>query len=190
MPGLGFVFSAFDRAITLRVSVGIMVGLLVCSGVAAAQTPPEDLSGRLKHGSKVAVTDGQGREFKGRIIEVSPESVTLATRRERAEVRYSEIVKIDKVDDLKNGAIIGALVGAGLFAADALYSREEGITLNAAGYAVFGALYSGLGAGAGAILDALIGGDRSLYTRGGAPRVSVGPTLGRDRAGALMIISW
>ena len=93
-------------------------------------------------------------------------------------MRYADIVKLDRVDDLKNGSMIGLIVGAGLFVADAWYSHESGIELNAAGYAVFGALYCGLGAGAGAGIDALIGGNKNIYQRGGPTRVSLTPLVG------------
>ena len=82
---------------------------------------------------------------------------------DRVGVKYSDIVVIEEVDDLKNSAVVGLIVGAALFVADVWASSHDGITLNTAGYSVFGALYAGLGAGAGAGIDALIGGNRPIY---------------------------
>ena len=91
---------------------------------------------------------------------------------------------------LRNGALVGLVVGSGLFVADVLVSRADGLYLTGAGYVVFGAIYGGLGLAAGAGLDALIGGDRRIYIRGTTARISVAPTLRPDRAGALIGISW
>jgi hypothetical protein len=105
-------------------------------------------------------------------------------------VPFSEIVAIDEIDHLKNGALVGLIVGAGLFVADVLVSRADGLELNGAGYAVFGTIYGGVGLAAGAGIDALIGGNRRIYVRGTTGRISVSPTLRPDRAGALIGISW
>jgi hypothetical protein len=50
-----------------------------------------------------------------------------------------------------------------------LVSRADGIELNGAGYAVFGTIYGGLGLGAGAGIDALIGGPPHLPSREHCP---------------------
>ena len=39
MRAIGFLFPVFAKAFTLRVSAGLIGGLLVCSGAASAQTP-------------------------------------------------------------------------------------------------------------------------------------------------------
>lgn len=184
------VLMVIARAVELRLTGVLAVSLFICSGTASAQTVAEDLSSRLTNGSNVAVTDAQGREFKGRIVDITPEALTVATRREQTQVRYSEVVKIDRVDGLRNGALIGAAIGAGLFIADAVYSHENGISLNAPGYVVFAALYSGLGAGAGAGIDALIGGNRNIYQRGRAARISVVPMVRPNKTGAVIALSW
>jgi len=175
---------------TLRTSATFTIALLIFCGTASAQTSANDLRGQVKEGQKVAVTDEQGRELRGRIVNVTTDSLTLARGDRREAVQYDQIVKIDRVDDLRNGALIGLGVGLALFALDAVVSSENGITLNPAGYVVIGALYGGLGAGAGAGLDALIGGNRSIYQRGRSTRISLAPSIGRDRVRASIGISW
>ena len=171
-----------------RYSVSAAAVVTALCGSASAQTAPADIAGRLTQGEQISVVDEQGRQFKGRLVRVAAEFLTIEKGRRQTDVRYQEVVKIDRVDDLKKGATIGALIGAGLFALDALVAREGGLTLNAAGYLVIGGMYCGLGSGIGAGVDALIGGNRTLYQRG-ATRVRVGLTL-RDRAAAVVGISW
>jgi hypothetical protein len=173
---------------TLRTSAAFMIALFISCGTASAQTSLNDLRYQVKEGQKVAVTDEQGREVRGRVLNLSTDSLTLARGGRREQVEYHHIVKIDRVDDLRNGALIGLGVGLGLFALDAAVSSGDGITLMPAGYVVFGALYGGLGAGAGAGIDALIGGDRNVYQRG--TRVSLAPSCGREGARASIGISW
>ena len=175
---------------TLRASAASIIALLFLCGTASAQTPANDLRDKVKAGQEVAVTDEQGLKLRGRIVNVAADSLTLERGDRREQLQYSHIVRIDRVDDLRNGALIGLAVGLGLFAWDAAVSAEDGLTLNAAGYVVFGALYGGLGAGAGAGIDALIGGDRNIYERGSSPRIILAPSIGRDRVRASIGIFW
>jgi hypothetical protein len=168
----------------------LTIALVVLPGTASAQASSEDLRNRMKEGQKVAVIDDQGRKVQGRIVDLTPDSLALAAKGGRQEVRYAHIVTIDRVDDLKNGALIGLAVGVGLFALEAAVAAEDGLTLSATGYVAIGALYGGLGAGAGTGIDALIGGNRNIYRRGSGTRISIAPSIGRDRFGAAIGISW
>ena len=144
-------------------ALAVIMTCVTCASTSAApQEQVDDIHTRVKQGQKVSVTDSQGRVFKGSVLEVSADSLAMEIRRGRVDVRRAEILRIDRVDDLKNGALTGALVGAGLLVVDALVSREDGLYLTPAGYAVFAGIYCGLGAGAGAGIDALIGGNRNL----------------------------
>jgi hypothetical protein len=179
------------RGVAARRRSGMFtIALLVVCGTASAQTSANHLRDQVKEGQKVAVTDEQGRELRGRILNLTADSLTLADRGRREAVQYDQIVKIDRVDDLRNGALIGLGVGLGLFALEAVASSEAGLTLTPAGYLVVGALYGGLGAGAGAGIDALIGGTRNIYQRGRSTRISLAPSIGRDRVRASIGISW
>lgn len=163
--------------------------LLTVSGVALGQTS-EAVHTRLTHGRTIAITDAQGQITTGRVVVVTPDVVTIRTADHPFDVPFRDIVAIDEIDALRNGALVGLVVGSGLFVADVLVSRADGLYLTGAGYVVFGAIYGGLGLAAGAGLDALIGGDRRIYIRGTTARISVAPTLRPDRAGALIGISW
>ena len=93
-------------------AVSTISALLFVSTTAAAQTPADDIRAQVKDGQKVSVTDDQGRDFKGRIIRLTSDVLTIAKGRERTDIPYTDIVKIDRVDTLKNGALIGLGVGS------------------------------------------------------------------------------
>ena len=164
----------------------------VMSGPVSTQTPPDVVQRDLKVKQQVSVIDEQGGRYRGRITEISGDSLTIAKGADRTVVPYRSVVRIDAIDDLKNGAKIGAIVGAGIFAVEAWAAAEDGFTLNAAGYAVVTLLYSGAGAAIGAGIDALIGGDRRVYERGGTSsnHVNVAAVVGRHRVGAIVGITW
>lgn len=128
--------------------------LLTISGTARGQTPPTALQTRLTPGRTISITDAQGQVTTGRVVEVRPDSVVVRKKERRFDVPFREVVAIDEIDHLGNGALVGVIVGAGLFVADVWASRADGLELNGAGYVVFGAIYGGLGAAAGAGIDA------------------------------------
>ena len=164
--------------------------LLTVSGVALGQTSPTAIHARLTHGRTISITDTQGRITTGRVVAVTPDVITVGKADHRVDLAFTEIVAIDEIDRVRNGALVGLVVGAGLFVTDVVVSRADGIYLNGAGYAVFGAIYGGLGLAAGAGIDALIGGNRRIYLRGTTARITVAPTVRPDRAGAVIGISW
>ena len=163
--------------------------LLMVSGTARGQTS-EGVHTRLTHGRTISITDAQGQITTGRVVAVTSDVVTVRKADQPFDVPFRDIVAIDEIDRVGNGALVGLVVGSGLFVADVLVSRADGLELNGGGYVVFGAIYGGLGLAAGAGIDALIGGDRRIYMRGTTARISVSPTLRPDRTGALIGISW
>lgn len=167
----------------------MLPGVLASSGSAWAQTPAPAAQ-NLRVGQKLSVVDHLGREFKGRVRAVGADSVTLAKGRNTVDVPYANIVKIDEPDDLKNGAVIGLVVGLAVFAVDAALASSDGIELNGGGYVVFGAMYAGLGASVGAGIDAIAGGDRTIYRRSDDARLTVAPMIGRDGTGVRVRFSW
>jgi len=175
---------------------GAILTLLVFSTTAAAQAPADDIRARVKDGQKVSVTDDQGREFNGRIVRLTGDALTLAKGRERTDVVYADIVKIDRTDSLKNGALIGLGVGAALGILMVVPTGcEDDYTFLCGGdpgpgnYAAGALIVGGLGAAIGTGIDALIGGRRNLYQRGG-PRVSLSPTVQRQAIGAAVSLRW
>jgi hypothetical protein len=145
----------------------------------------------------VWITDDQGQEFKGRISNLTAESLSVLHGSDRANIPYASIVKIDRPHDgLANGALIGLGVGAALgFAAilDAESCDESEFFCGdpGAGSYVGGALLGGgLGSAIGVGIDALIRRNPTIYRRGGGTRITFSPTVARGARGAVLAISW
>ena len=156
----------------------LAAALIAVPALAAAQEPVRDfsqLNTRLRPGDTIWLTDAQGREVKGRILSLGADALTLEGGGGRSfgapDVRA---IEVRRPDSLRNGALIGLAVGAGLgaVACAALVERAGD-----AGWCVLSAgIYGGVGAGTGVGIDALIPGPKLLAYR--APG-SAGPSQSR-----------
>jgi hypothetical protein len=104
------------------------------------------------------------------------------------QFRSTDVTTIEKrgSDSLKNGALIGLAIGGGIGGVGmiALAATAED---HVGAFMVVGVLmYGGIGAGIGAGFDALIEGDRVIYSRSGSAgaRLTIAPIVSRDRKGA------
>ena len=167
---------------------------------AADPSQADTIRRRLKKDQKVRVTDDQGREWQGRIDAFDPDKLVLLTKdRQRQEISYAAIVRIDRPHDtLANGALIGFVSGAAFGLAAVLAEEnadcEPGVFFSCgdpttAAYAVIPGLLGGLGAGIGLGIDALIRRDPALFRRGD-PRVVLAPSLGRGVTGLRLSVRW
>src|SRR4051812_34894938 len=112
-----------------------------------------------------------GEVVRGRMVNLSPQSLTLLTSdNRRVDLPLDAVLRIEaKGDSLKNGALIGAAVFGGLMVLECQgLSRGSqcvtGIVLDA-----------GLGALIGAGIHAMNGGRTTLYSRpAAAPRTAPG----------------
>ena len=162
---------------------------------ASAQTDADEIRRRVKDGQKVFVLDDQGRELKGRIGELSADSLMLLVGPDRTELPYNRIVRIDRPrDGVANGMLIGLGIGAGfgLVSAAAVAGGDGGWGSPDAGdmALIAPALFGAIGAGIGLGVDAMIGGEKTLYRREGTTRISVSPALGRRGGGVAVSVSW
>ena len=157
-----------------------------------AQEPVRDfsqLNTRLKPGDTIWVTDAQGREIKGKIRELTPSALTLdgdGARPYRAgDLR---LIQQQARDSNKNGALWGLLIGAGggaLVGFGTVYAVEEYPSSD--DYFTWVLLFTGIGAGAGsglgALVDSMVHGARLEVFRGSAasgaadPRFSFAPVI-------------
>ena len=158
--------------------------IVILPALAAAQEPVksfDQLNTRLKPGDTVWVTDAQGREVKGRITSFARDSMGIdgdGARTLRADdVR---LVQTRRPDGLVNGTLIGFAVGAvGLEAANlALTSQGDCPGGCQAAIVLFG---GAIGAGVGAIVDALIPGKKQVVYRSagasGSTHLSLAPVI-------------
>jgi hypothetical protein len=148
----------------------------------------DQLAVLVKPGDKIAVVDITGRELTGRIERLSRDALILATSVGSRQFGEADLVRISqrRGDSLKNGAIIGAVAATAYFVTVGMLLRESDggdvIVSTAVGG---GVLFGGLGAAAGAGIDALISRRQVIYQKpAGRSRVSVSPVFGHGRCGA------
>jgi hypothetical protein len=178
-----------------------LFALLLIANAAWAQTPADDIRGRLKERQKVVITDAQGREFRGRVVQMTDRLITLEQKRDTVDVAYSEITAIDRPKDgVGNGALIGLTFGAAVGAAVGLSGGPDQSASPFCGMGFFDdcgksngfapAVAGGLvGMLLGVSVDALIHHERQIYRRG-ATTLRISPAVSRRMAAAMVVVSW
>ena len=96
-------------------AAALVLTMLVASPI-AAQTSGERIPDAVKRGLTVSIIDDQGRQIDGRVESVSEETIRVSLRKKSEEVPLDRIVRIDRPDSLRNGALIG--LGFGVAAGD------------------------------------------------------------------------
>ena len=164
----------------------VLVAVTATPSLAQAQTATsfDRLWLLVNQGDRISVTDRNGRRLQGRLIDLSPTTLSLQMDDGRRELEEAEvsIIRRSRHDSLKNGAIIGSVSGAVLtailFADDWCWSCYPAVATCIT--AVFGAAGAGIGVG----VDALVEGSQVVYrARRSARRLSVAPLLSRNRRG-------
>jgi hypothetical protein len=154
--------------------------LVVNTHSAAAQTQTRAWPGlTTSAGSTIYVLDDTGRETSGTLLRLTAEGIDLLVNGSPSHFNAAHVRRLQaRGDSLRNGALVGALVGLGLGAAAALISdcpaaRPDGCPgSRAAVVAISTGAYAALGTG----IDALNVGRTTLYE---AP---VGPSGTLSRA--------
>jgi hypothetical protein len=118
-------------------------------------------------GDTVTVIDVQGREMSGTISDLSASTLTLLVDRTERKLLEADVASVSRRDSRWNGTLWGLGVGGvlGAWADRGLvdeYGRED---ISVGESAEFIALAAGVGAGIGFAVDALIKGQRLLYSR-------------------------
>jgi hypothetical protein len=173
--------------------IGGAVVLLLCAGGTRVEAQSvassfDQLSVLVKPGDKISVVDVTGREAEGRIETLSRDTLTLVSKAGTRQLGEANVTKIRqrRSDSLQNGAIIGAAAGAGyglaLLALAA--SMDDGGGPIPIGVVTGMVVFTGIGAAAGAGIDALITPRQVIYEKpGGARNVSISPVFLRGRRG-------
>ena len=117
----------------------------------------------------VFVLDDQGAEYRGKLIRVDADELVMRVNATERTFKRDAIRRVQKRgDSLKNGAIIGALTGAGLGALSGAFAGCPdciGVALLSVG------IYTAIGVG----LDAAIQGRTLLYeASAGTPKIQPG----------------
>ena len=183
----------------MRSCLLIGAALLLLAPTAFAQDVDPRLAARLGRHARLIVLDNNGSEWTGRLLKIDEAAVTLATPdgpRSIARDRVAEIYR--RGDSVVSGIAIGAVTGAIL---GAWFMKETGCgamlsgyeSCSAREYAGGVAITSGLGAGIGLGLDALVRGRTRIYpseTRGFWPAVNLAPQVGRRHAAVVVSTRW
>ncbi len=160
---------------------------------ASAQTEADEIRRRVKEGQKILIVDDQGRELTGRIGELRADALMLLVGRDRTDVPYDRILRIDRPrDGVSDGAFkgLGIGVGLGLLAALAAAADDSGWFDFSDVAPVAVPVLGGIGAVIGLAVDGSIRHAPNVYRRQSATRISVSPVIGRTRQGVAISVSW
>jgi hypothetical protein len=174
----------------------VVVFLMAMECSAQTATSFEQLQLLVKPGDSVYVTDSSGNTVKGRISQLSSTSFGLTVNGQRRDLLQTDVWQIRqwRNDSLKNGALIGLGVGAGLGTVGAIGCwSAEGESCGAAAVGLIG-LAGGIGAAIGVGLDALIPAKQTIYQNYTSNRTSgtfrVAPIVNRKDKGIKVAFSF
>ena len=151
---------------------------------------------KLRIGDTVVATDSSGHEQKGKVLDLSSKSLSLAIHGARRELDAGDIRALDlqSRDSLKNGALIGFGIGMGVTTvgviATAASRHHSG---DIAAVAVLGTLiYGGIGTALGMLVDSLVEERLPVYraaaTKPAATKISFSPLISRDKKGIALTL--
>ncbi|HZI50968.1 MAG TPA: hypothetical protein VFE29_04040 [Terriglobia bacterium] len=151
----------------------------------------EQLQVLVKPGDTVVVIDKEGRSTKGKVQNISRESLHLKSGGNVREFAQRDAVEIKKrqADSLANGAIIGAVAGGAFGSLGAIAVCNEGCDGDGGTVAAVIGIYAGMGAAIGVGIDALIKPRRTIYRSPGQSALSnihVAPLIGGGRRGVAL----
>lgn len=182
----------------LRLALRLVVFALFATchaGLAAAQTVPssfKDMQFLVKAGDRVTIIDAAGTKITGRISELGPSTLSIASATGPRRFTQDDVVVVRqrRPDPLKNGAAIGAVLGAGMGLMMELSCRGSDDYCGQAGWVTLGSTLWGLGAGV--FTDALLKTTTDVFRRGAGTTSawSVSPVIGRGAAGASVALRW
>ena len=151
----------------------LLMGAQGLAGESAfAQTPAatfDEAQARLRPGDRVIVTDTEQHTIKGRVEEISTSSLRMVVDARRHDLAPREVLRIERrsPDSLLNGALIGAAIGAAGFLK---YYSENALCQSNCQFTSGALAMVGIGAAAGAGLDALIARNETVFEQRPAPQ--------------------
>jgi hypothetical protein len=189
------------RAWRLAGVAACAVAGLVAPLPASAQETPQAAGAaafpKLRAGQAIWATTDDGREWKGRIVAVTPDTVDLRDGGTTTLLRVATIRRIETPDRVGNGARNGAITGAAIYGGTAIgfVVGTDCLGESCDGVVPFLLVLTGsgaaLGALAGLVVDALIPGRDVVYQA--PPRQvawRVQPIVTARRSGVAVTIRW
>lgn len=169
-----------------------LAAVLAATAPAEAQTAAsfEELPRVLRLGDLVTVTDDRGRNLGGRILDLSPSTLSLEYTGARIDLRADQVstIRHRPFDSLQNGTMIGLGIAAVPVSLLALVASADGAGV----HAPFVLAWLGVGGGIGAGVDALIRESRVIYGSTGTSRkrLTVAPLLSAHRRGVAVSLGF
>jgi hypothetical protein len=182
-----------------------VAALTTAASTASAQVAPAAADFSVLSGVRTAaIVDDSGRETTGRLVRVTPQSLTLKVDGHEQVFEFDHVTTVHEVGDpLTNGLIIGLLIGGSLGVVGGAFVMDCGgppdglractSTDRSRNAAIGGAVYGAIGLGIGAVVDKAIGRRTLRYARAarpGAATVSVAPSIGPAGARLFVIAAW
>jgi hypothetical protein len=154
----------------------------------------DQLTVLVKPGDRITVTDATGAQADGRIGSLTRDVLTFVTPAGPRDLHEADVAQIRqrRGDSLRNGAIIGAVAGTAYYATvlALLYDGDGGDLLLGPAITA-GVVMAGVGAAAGAGIDALIARRQVIYRKpGGGTTLRVAPVVGRGRRGIAVAVTF
>ncbi|MEO8071557.1 MAG: hypothetical protein ABI652_09150 [Acidobacteriota bacterium] len=162
--------------------------------LAGAQTPArslDQLQSRVHPGETVTLTDIDGREVTGAIVNVSSSALVLLVASVQRDFQEAGILAVRerRDDSLTNGAIWGGGIGVAALLSIARAGVGADGPWSGKNTAHMTYVAAGVGCGIGVAIDAMIKGHLTLYARPSpASGVTVIPVFSGARRGALVAI--
>jgi hypothetical protein len=171
--------------------------------ICRAQALPQsfgELSGRLKSGDTVYVTQASGQS-KGKVIEILPTALVLSIDGRRQDFNVATVNRVERERTaMKKGVLLGLLAGAGVAVACGISDSHCGLGNEAEGGAGIAAaalagtgLAVGAGVATGAIWGARIKHRETVFAHSSASAPAAlrfVPLLDRTRRGALVSVAF
>ena len=149
------------------------------------EAQPQSIPAGVKPGLKVSVTDQSGASVEGRVEDVSDRFVRLSVKGRVRDIPVEDVVRIERPDTVKNGALIGFVVGVSTGLVATAFDPHGG------GVLVGRTLGNGVVfAGIGALFDAAVDSRRTLYQRGPRLQTRLHPVIGRHVRGVAATVAW
>jgi hypothetical protein len=163
----------------------LALALLVSPPDATAQVATAQIPASVKTGLQITIVGDDGQRVEGRVDAVTEHAVRVSVRKAIEEISIDRIVRIERRDSLKNGALIGLTLGAvGGLIGGAMEDRDRAARM-IAGAVGNGLIWMAFGIG----IDALNDNRQVLYERGGV-QTRIGLALGRDTKSAAVSLTW
>lgn len=177
-----------------------LMTILLVASTASAQEPVksfDQLDTRLKPGDTIWVTDAQGREVKGRVLELGPSALTIE-HDGPLTLRAPDVQKVfqRKGHPVGKGALWGLVAGAAGGAVFGASFDADDVGTPGGWAAAWAGIFGGIGAGVGAGVGALMPGKEVVVFRSaGAPgsaaaRLSLTPVIAPRATGMAVSFSF